>query len=121
MKQNIQSSQRNPRIEVFTLVPASLPTGTAAESATGCTEGTFRCTVLKTGTGDYTINFNEPFARTPVVRAQGLSTTLKVYVNTYSKSSSAVRVVVWDEGGVARDPTSVDVTVIGFDSADQVG
>jgi len=121
MRKDVSSTQLKSRIEVFNLVPASLPTGTAAQSTAGCTEGTFRCTVLKNGDGDYTINFNEPFSRAPVVHPTCLSTTLTLIPVVHSKSTTAVRILVWDETATAANPTSLGVTVIGFDSVDQVG
>lgn len=118
---DIRSPQPKPRPEQFRLVVASLPTGTAAQSTTGCPEGTYRCTVLKNGTGDYTINFNNPFARTPVVTPTALHATAGYMATLISVSTTAVRIGCWTATGTAADPTNVHVSVDGWDTADQVG
>lgn len=114
------NSQRAVRMEQFRLVAASVPTGTAAQTATGCPEGFSRCTVLKNGTGDFTINFNTAFARTPVVTATALSTAGKTYTVLYSVSTTACRVLTYNDGGTATSPTDLHVHVTGFDTSEQV-
>ncbi len=114
-------TQRSVREEQFRLVVASVPTGTAAQTATGCPEGTFRCTVLKNGTGDYTINFNNTFVRTPGVWAEALHASSKLFTVLKTRTTSAVNILVYSDAGTATDATEVDVFVRGHDTDDQVG
>ncbi len=120
MKFDYQSSQRGPRLEVFKLVCASVPTGTAAQTATGCTEGTYQCTVLKNGTGDYTVNFNNTFSRSPVASPTPMHATSKLFATIVSTSTSATRVIVHTDGGTATDPTELHIFVAGFATTDQI-
>ncbi len=120
MKFDRQSSQRGPRTEVFKLVCASVPTGTAAQTATGCTEGTYQCTVLKNAVGDYTVNFNKIFVRAPIVNPTPLHATAKVFAKLVSASTSATRITVYDDGGTLTDPTEIHISVSGHDTADQI-
>lgn len=121
MRKQVESSQRKARTETFRLVSASVPSGTAAESAAGCPEGYLRCTVLKNGTGDFTINFIEPFQRIPNVIATPVSSAASVKAVLHaSTSASLVRVLVRNDSGTLTDPTELHVTVLGYDTADQV-
>lgn len=120
MLTDVVSSQRKVRVESFRLVAASVPTGTAAQTATGCTQGTYQCTVLKNGTGDFTVNFNQPFARTPCSVASPLHASSKLFATKVSESASAVRFAVFSDAGTATDPTSLEILVIGSDAADQI-
>lgn len=121
MRTEVQAVQRKPRLEVFRIVPASAPTGSAAESESGCPEGFTRCTLLKNATGDFTVNLNEPFNRIPIVSGLAVSSasSLKVIVHA-STSASVVRVLVRNDSGTLTDPTELHLTVVGFDAADQV-
>lgn len=118
MANEVYNSQRLPRYEMFTIVPASMPTGTAAQSTTGVTEGTYLCTSIKNGTGDYTINFNRKFGRTPVVVAMAFHASAKLFLTVKVVSSTSVQLLCWTDAGVAGDATSVNVLVFGTDSAD---
>lgn len=114
-------SQRLWRRECFRLVVASLP-GVLGQSAAGCPEGTFRCQVIKNATGDYTIQFNTAFVRTPVVSIVPLHATLKLVPTIVSRTTSSVRFSVFvSSTGTLTDATEVDVVVQGADTADQVG
>lgn len=109
MKFQVESNQRAPRIEAFGCSDTAI-----TENKTG---GTF----TDHGTGDYTITFSRPFARTPVVAGLvALHATLKLYGKVTSLSTTAMRVAFFDEGGVARDVTSFFATLVGSDAADQV-
>lgn len=115
-----KTTQRNTRVEQFILVPASVPTGTAVQSTTGCIEGTYKCTVSRTGTGDVTITYNKPFARKPVIQAAALHASSKLFATVVSSSTTAVRLAVFSDAGTATDPSELHVTARGFDAADQI-
>ena len=112
-------NQRAKRTLHFRLVVASLP-GTLGQSASGCPEGTYQCTVIKNGTGDYGITYNVPFTRQPVVHATALHTSSKLFCVLKSSSTSACEILVYTDAGAAADATEVDVTVTGWDVADQI-
>lgn len=83
-------------------------TGTAAIS-----EGQYHATLTDNGTGDYTLTFVRPFARTPVVA--GMSLTADAVLSVSSVSTTAVRVKART---VAASPAAVDAVfhllVLGF-------
>lgn len=115
-----KTPQRSARDEQFILVPASVPAAPAVQSTAGCIEGTSQCTVLRTGAGDMTINYNKPFARKPVIAANALHATAKLFVVIVSSSATAVRLAVFTDAGVATDPSELHVSARGFDTASQL-
>ena len=115
------SAQRNPRIEAFRVDISAAPTGTAAQSTDAVLEGAFRCTVIKNGTGDVTLNFNRPFSRKPVVTATALHASTNLVACIKSVTTSAVNLLVKSDSGSATNPTELHIHVLGFDSDDQVG
>jgi len=120
MLNSINSSQRKVRTEFFRLVVASLPATTPAQSSTGCPEGSFRCTVAKTATGVFVLNFNTPFSRIPVVTANALSASGKLFMVVSAAATTGITLKCFADDGTATDPTGVHITVIGSDTADQV-
>lgn len=120
MKSEVQATQRNVRLELFRIVAASCPTGTAAQTADGCPEGYSHCTVLQNDTGDVTINYNTPFKRKPIVTVSALHATATLYVTLVSSTTSAVRLLCCDDDGVAINATELHVNVAGFDAVDQM-
>lgn len=70
-------------------------TGTAA-----LTQGSFHATLTDNGTGDYTVTFNKPGKR-----LLGLSVLpiTKVYAHTRSALPTAVRILTFNDAGVATD------------------
>lgn len=117
----IQSSQRKPRLEVFRIDISAAPTGTAAQSTTAVLEGAYRCTVLKTGTGALTINFNKPFSRKPVVTATAFHASTNLVACVTALASTAISLTTKSDSGSATNPTELHVHVVGFDSTDQLG
>jgi putative effector of murein hydrolase len=117
----IQSPQRLPRTQVFTLVPASL-TSTPTQSTAGCTEGTYLCLASKSATGVFTIALNAPYKRVPNVQATSLSSAGVISTVVSAKTASSITVKTYTSNtGAAVDPTSLDIHVSGFDATDQQG
>ncbi len=116
-----KTSQRGIRDEQFIVKPTSITTGTAAQDTTNVIEGAYRCTVSRTGTGDITINYNVPFARKPVVVANALHATSKLFVVIVSSTASATRLAVFSDAGTATDPTELHVISRGFETLDHLG
>ena len=67
------------------------------------------------GTGDYTLTFNKPFARAPIVLVTPLT---KVYANVTASSTTACTIKTFNDGGSAVD-ADMNVLVIGWDTADE--
>ncbi len=104
--------QRKPRLLAFRCVDAA---GTPSLSI-GSEDGTVADSGA--GTGDWTITFNEPFKRQPIVLVTGMSTaggSRRGHV--HSASSTSVRIQNFSAGGTLTDADSLNVLVIGFDDA----
>lgn len=107
MLRSIQSTQRLPRQLHFKV------DGTGAASLLiGSKDGS----LADNGTGDYTITFEQPFARPPVVVASSL--TSGAIIQIASASVSACQIVVTDAAAAALD-ADLMVIVQGFDAADE--
>ncbi len=107
MLREIKSPQRLPRQLHFKV------DGTGAASLLiGSKDGT----LADNGTGDYTITFEKPFARLPVVVASSL--TAGAVVQIASATASACQIVVTDLAAAALD-ADLMVIVQGFDAADE--
>lgn len=119
MKFEIKSPQRGPRLLTFRLVVASLP-GAIGRSATGCPEGFAQCTVQKVGTGSFRLDYAVPFKRAPQVQITPLHATLSLKCITTTRSASSITWLVKNDSGTATDPTEMDLTVVGYDTADQL-
>jgi hypothetical protein len=113
--------QRGARDEQFIVKPASISTATASQDTTNVIEGAYRCTVLRNGTGDVTITYNKPFARKPVVTANALHASSKLFVVLVSSTASATRLAVFSDAGTATDPTELHVQSRGFDTDTHLG
>lgn len=120
MKFSIKSTQRNPRSLSFRLVVASLP-GALARSTTGCPEGYAQCTVAKTATGTFALNFVVPFKRAPQITITPLHATLSLKPVLLTRTTTGFTWVIRNDAAAATDPTEMDIVVSGFDSADQLG
>ena len=106
MTQHVKSAGERTSI---TLASGTLdPSTNVVESDDG-----FESTITDNGTGDYTFKFSNSFTTAPRVWAAALDTTLKLYCTVYSITTSEVRVKIFDEGGTAQDPTSVDIFALG--------
>lgn len=121
MKFQVEATQRLPRIETFRILEASV-TGSATANSTVMPEGFTRGTILEAANNNYTLAFNEPFARIPVVQITCLNSTATLTAIATIVSVTAAQVVFHVEGddGVALATTGFHVTVMGYDTADQL-
>ena len=87
-------------------------TGTAALG-----EGKYDATLVDNGTGDYTLTFAKPFARTPVVTVSSKTASTNVKIHAVSKTAVQIKTFAVD-GTTAQDAV-IDILVLGSDSADQ--
>jgi hypothetical protein len=79
--------------------------------------GQFDGVLTVNGTGDYTVTFNEPFARAPIVSATCGGAAVGVALVS-SATSTAVRVKTYDLGASALD-VELHLIVQGYDAVDQ--
>jgi hypothetical protein len=107
MLRSIKSPQRAPRQLHFKV------DGTGAASIL---IGSKDATLTDNGTGDYTLTFEQAFARLPVVVASSL--TAGAVIQIASATASACQIVVKDTTGSALD-ADLMVIVHGFDAADE--
>jgi hypothetical protein len=107
MLRSIKSPQRAPRQLHFKV------DGTGAASIL---IGSKDATLTDNGTGDYTLTFEQAFARLPVVVASSL--TAGAVIQIASATASACQIVVKDTAGSALD-ADLMVIVQGFDAADE--
>lgn len=98
-----KNSQRFPRIVAGRI---SYSGGTPS-----ITVGTGDFTIADTGVGDCTITFTKPFAREPAILAN--SRALRTQGHTVTASSA--RILTYNAGAAATDPTSFDFLAIGSD------
>lgn len=107
MLRDIKGTQRLPRMLALKLVG----TGTAA-----LTQGSTDATLVDNGTGDYSVTFNKPFARVPVVVASSLTAVVNTQI-VPSKTGISVKAFSVD-GTTAKDAV-LDLLVLGWDAEDQ--
>jgi len=110
MLREIKGTQRLPRLLAFKVTG----TGTAAIN-----EGVNDAVLVDNGTGDYTLTFAKPFARTPVVNVsiQGGATTLLARI--HALSATAVQIKLFAVDGTTATDGIFHAQVIGWDTADQ--
>lgn len=87
-------------------------TGTAALG-----EGSVAATLVDNGTGDYTLTFAKPFARTPVVVASSLTAEVNIKIHAVSKTAVQIKTFAVD-GTTAKDAV-LDIIVLGWDAETQ--
>ncbi len=108
--------QRLVRMIPFRIDGSDVAGGTGTTD--GILEGTFHGTITENGSGDYTITFNTPFARTPVVILTAITDVTTVRLKAVSTTSFTVEQV-----GADQDTPSADgdfhALVVGFDAVDQ--
>jgi len=78
--------------------------------------GSFDATLADNGTGDYTITFNEPFARAPICVASCQTATC--YAEIAAASSTSVQVLTKSNANTATDAV-FHLIVQGYDAADE--
>lgn len=107
MLREIKGTQRLPRMLALKLTG----TGTAVLG-----QGSTDASLVDNGAGDYSLTWNKPFARVPVVIAQSLTADVITQV-TPSKTGCAVKAFASD-GTTAKDAV-LDILVLGWDAEDQ--
>jgi hypothetical protein len=127
MKSEVMGTQRNLRIELFTVVESGVPVQAAATTGTLSTiaimpEGFTRGHVSEQANNVYTIVFAEPFGRAPnfTVTAEQSGTGVSFICNKVSSSTTAISWRVENDASTGAAPTGFDVIVIGSESADGV-
>lgn len=108
MLRELKGTQRLPRALFFKLTG----TGTAALG-----EGKYDATLTDNGTGDYTLTFVKPFARTPVVNVNSL--TAGIQIKLHALSTTAIQIKSFAVDGTTATDAVLDIAVFGWDSADQ--
>lgn len=88
-------------------------TGTAALTGTCAND----CTLADGGTGDYTITFDEAFARTPEVQVTMVTNDTIARIGTIGTTS--VQILTEDLAGAAIDAT-FHLLIIGSDAEDAI-
>lgn len=109
MLREVKCPQRAARLLGFRVTG----TGTAAIA-----EGTNDAALTDNGTGDYTLTFTKPFARTPVV--SGNSITTNAYVQIGTISATAIQILTKNLDDDTALDASFHLHVLGFDVADQI-
>jgi hypothetical protein len=116
-----KTTQRAPRIEVFRIVESGLTTS-ASSSITDMPEGFTRGTITETSANVYTLTYNEPFARQPVVQitcvnsSSGTTSIATLLVPAVNQCTFFVE----NDAGAGVAATEFHITVIGFDTADVI-
>ena len=85
-------------------------------STANITEGKFDGTLVDNGTGDYTITFKKPFARTPIVQA--ISHTSQTLIQVFAVSKTAIQIKTFGVDGTTAKDAVVDLVVLGSDAPD---
>jgi len=108
MLREIKSPQRLPRQLHFKI---------DGVSTSSLLVGQYDGVLTVNGTGDYTVTFNKPFARVPVVSATVGGAAIGVALVS-SATASAVTVKTYDLAAAALD-AELHLMVQGFDALDQ--
>lgn len=116
MLREMKTTQRLCRVIGISIDGSAVAGGTL--TTTGILEGGQHCKVTENSAGNYTITFNTPFARLPIVAAATFSdvSTLRIVAKT------AATVQIEQVGADQTTPlgdADFDLIVMGFDSADQ--
>lgn len=94
--------RQNSKSELVALRVDVSDVSAVATSEDGIDEGASACTILKNGTGDYTITLKRACRRIPVVL--GAVAVGEVFVRLESEpSTSAIRVIIEDDAGTNTD------------------
>lgn len=110
MLREVKTSQRLPRLLALEV------NGVGGSPA--ILVGKFDATLADNGTGDYTLTFAKPFARSPVVVA--VAETAASYCEVAAASASSVQILVKNPSTLAAKDAVIHVMVMGFDALDEV-
>lgn len=105
MERAIQAPARKPRFLAFSALANGSALGFGANDAA----------LTDNGTGDYTITFNKPFAREPIVVA-GVGTA-SVFATVSTVSSTAIRILTKTTAGAVANDAIINAFVLGSDVA----
>lgn len=108
MLREIKSTQRLVRALAFRVDG----TGTAS-----ILEGSNDATLTDNGVGDYTLTFDTPFKRVPVVTGAALIAD-NGFIQVASVSVSAINVKLFDVDGTTALDGDFHLALLGFDAAD---
>lgn len=78
-------------------------------------EGKYDAVLTDNGTGDYTLTFNQPFSRTPVVALGVLTTDTIAQISSVSGSAVRIKLFAANDGTTAKDGL-FHAAVYGFDA-----
>jgi hypothetical protein len=108
--------QRKVRVLPLRIDGGEVAGGTATTD--GVLEGERHVTVTENSSGDYTITFNEPFKRTPVVLLTTITDVTTVRLKAVSTTAFTVEQVGADQTTPEADG-DFHALVVGFDAEDQ--
>lgn len=116
MLREMQCVQRKTRVIPIRIDGSAVAGGTKV--TTGVLEGKEHVKVTENGSGDYTIYFNTPFQRAPVVMLTPETDVTTVRLKAVTASSFTVEQVGADQTTPTADG-DFHALVIGFDAVDQ--
>ena len=89
-----------------------------SDTTNGLLEGKFHCTITENSSGNYTINFNTPFARVPVVTSMTATDVSTLRIIDVTAALVQVEQVGADQTTPLADG-DFHLLVVGFDAGDQ--
>lgn len=116
MLRDIKGTQRLPRLLAFRIDGSAVAGGTLTQN--GILEGLYDALITENSAGNYTITFNTPFARTPVVTGMTATDVSTLRIVAVSASSVQIEQVGADQTTPLAD-ADFHLMVLGFDSVDQ--
>lgn len=116
MLRELKSPQRMSRVLMFQIDGSAVAGGT--DTTDGITEGAAHATITENGSGDYTITFNQPFARTPTVVVTPVTDVTTCRIKAVTNELVTIEQVGADQTTPEADG-DFHVVVFGNDVADQ--
>jgi hypothetical protein len=116
MLREMKTTQRLTRVLPLRIDGAAVAGGTLTKN--GVLEGKEHVTITENSSGNYTITFNTPFARVPVVTMAPATDVTTLRIIAVAAGTVQVEQVGADQTTPVADG-SFHLLVVGFDSADQ--
>lgn len=116
MLREMKCPQRLTRVLPLRIDGGDVAGGT--DTTDGILEGWQHCTITENSSGNYTITFNTPFARVPVVTSMTATDVSTLRMVAVTASSVQVEQVGADQTTPLADG-DFHLLVVGFDSADE--
>lgn len=116
MLRPMQCVQRLTRVLPIRVDGSAVAGGT--DTTDGLLEGSQHCTITENSSGNYTISFNTPFHRTPVVTCMTATDVTTLRIVAVDNTSVQVEQVGADQTTAEADG-DFHLLVVGFDTADQ--